>query len=780
MRTRTVLTVFLLLIAFTSSTYSQMLYWTTPPKKFSMSPATPTSTTLPGAAAAYSVANGAYDQFGNLLFYVQDRNIISNTGAVVGELATYGAQICYQEYSALGSEIAIVPIPGTCKEFYVIYTMDDLGAGVSQVLYVKVNAATTSPTVTYGSNVFVSCPYFTGYKNQGFSVGPGGSDFTGIAVSKVYTGTGSSAKRFLYAVGFSDILRAEISNSGISAFSTVASSTTLGLASFTDFESWEAELSWGGNYFAWTSTGSNKAFVIQLNPANGAYIASSLQQYSFTTPIGLEFTNAATNPKLYVTHAGGLSQILTSNQTTSAVSTTGYDLSKSYLEMAKNLKIYGVSPVFSGSTLVGSNLVGVNISTNALSAVSAGIDSRFVIDYITAYDQFTLPDQIDGEDYSYFSGAVPVKVANFTINGAVPTAICDDGIYPNYCSNSPLQFNATYTGGTPSQYKIVIQAASGCSPLTGFAYLNYQGAWTNGTPPANLDLRTLSDGAGRNLGNTSGIAIITYYTLDACGYQSSFAHYVKMITPVPPVLSLEIYNKNNAQVYLPASTNIASPVQAGTASIGFRINNSTGTITNVQVVVDEVTNAGVFVKNVITRNSSVSGVSGLTYEALNTYCANSAAWGFNPGFGGCTGGYTGYFSYTNGQLSLNRYFKLTVTVSNQCNSSTGFSYLLVNSIGNKMAPGAITVESPVSTEINAYPNPSNGHLTIAFGLETDKSLSMELTDMLGRPVMQLLSKTALQAGDFEQQYDISHLPAGAYMLRVRGEGQQHAQMINKL
>lgn len=109
------LTIIALVLTLTNS-FAQMIHWTTPPYKINTTPTTPTATALPGLAGAYSVANGAYDENGNLLFYVRDYGIYGPTGNSVGVLAFSNTQVCNEEYDILSSGVSIVPIPGTCRQ----------------------------------------------------------------------------------------------------------------------------------------------------------------------------------------------------------------------------------------------------------------------------------------------------------------------------------------------------------------------------------------------------------------------------------------------------------------------------------------------------------------------------------------------------------------------------------------------------------------------------------------------------------------------------------------
>ena len=182
-----------------SISYAQMKYWTTPPLKYNMSSTTLTSTALPDPGGPYSVANGVYDDNGNILFYIRDIDIYGPNGQTVGTLPWHNMSVCDEAYTILNPEINIVPIPGTCREYYVIYSMDN-PAGYSPVLYVKVNCSGISPVVTYNGFLYAICDWYTGVAYKPFHVSNhGGTDNTGMAVSKVISG--STEKRFLFSVG---------------------------------------------------------------------------------------------------------------------------------------------------------------------------------------------------------------------------------------------------------------------------------------------------------------------------------------------------------------------------------------------------------------------------------------------------------------------------------------------------------------------------------------------------------------------------------------------------
>lgn len=770
----------LMLLMLTSYTFAQQKTWTTPPKKWNMSPSTPTSTSLPGGASAYSVANGAYDEAGNLLFYVQDNEIYDDAGDLVDDLPNYYPNSdCDEAYTLLNGEIAIVPIPGTCNEFYVIYGKDNV-TGNSPLLYVEVDCSGASPSITYNGTVYTGC---LGYVNQAFIIANhGGLDHTAFAVSKVYDGSGASAVRFLLSVSATGIVKSIISSSGISS-GTTTTYTTLGLTIYTDFEGIEAEISWGSNYFAWSSA-NGKVFTINIDPANGDYIDPSTETYTISGAKGIEFSNSTGNPYLYVAAASDLKRINTSNQSSTNISWGSNDLSNTFLEYGKNGRIYGVSPTYSGGTLTGSKLVGI-VGTSVITGVTADIDSRHVYGTAVVSGIFTLPDQIDGEDYTYFFGLPKVTITNFTLNSNIVSDVCDNGT-DKYCQNAAINFNATYSGGTPDEYNLMIQAYDDntCSPtqLTGGSYINYQSGWQSGVLTNGTDLRTLTDGNSLNLGNITGTVKITYSIKDACGNESTYARYIQIYDPVP--LSIDLGIKTPSGWTTP-SHSIGSPVNVGTASLAYRVDGSTGTLSQLTVLIEEVDNTGAFIQTIYNKTINTTNFSLYDDVNLNTLCVGSAVWGFNPGFGGCTGGYTGYFSYTNGQESYQDYYKITVTLSNLCGTSSDWSYFYVSSQGNSPVNPNVTerkqqeVMEQENNSLNIYPNPVTNQLTIKFNQSTDDMVEISLTDVLGKQTRVLMPSTKVKKGNFNQTFDLITLPAGLYSYQIKTSNTIQTGMISK-
>ncbi len=470
---------------------------------------------------------------------------------------------------------------------------------------------------------------------------------------------------------------------------------------------------------------------------------------------------------MYISGNAGLNKINLSTSVVSAIATPGYALDNTLLEYGANNKIYGVSPTYTGTTLTSTKLVGISIPANTVTNVSINIDSRFTTtpntaSYNYAQNVFTLNDQIDGEDYKLFAGQPNAGITNFTINSVVPGGDCDVvGGFMDVYNCNPILCNANVTG-TPYQYKIDIVSVINCVPVNGAQYVNYSGVWTNGAPPPNIDLRTLTGANGKNLGNTTGYAQVTLSISNLCGTIKTYAKIINVKSAVSPSFSFGIYDYNNSQVYLLPSTNINAPCLAASTSIGFKISGSSGLITYITVQVDEVLPNQ---KNIFTKTTAINGAINYTYQNLNDYCVDQTVWNPFTGITACNGntGWQSYFAWTNAQLSLNSTYKLTVTFGNPCGSYTAYSYIkvVIPRVGNNEI-----VDDVNQINFVTYPNPVTDRLQIEFDNPSMQAYNLKLYDITGRQAFILLNDNIINAGQQSFNFDVAALPKGMYFYKL--------------
>lgn len=119
-----------------------MRNWTLPPNKVFMQygNTTPSVTSITGAPNnTYIVANGAYDENNNLLFYVIDDTLKDASSNYVGMISNY----------ATLKEIVIVPVPGECRKYYVIVG-HPVPLASSEILVSVVDCSSGSPSILSG------------------------------------------------------------------------------------------------------------------------------------------------------------------------------------------------------------------------------------------------------------------------------------------------------------------------------------------------------------------------------------------------------------------------------------------------------------------------------------------------------------------------------------------------------------------------------------------------------------------------------------------------------
>lgn len=101
---------------------------------------TPSVTSITGAPNnTYIVANGAYDENNNLLFYVIDDTLKDASSNYVGMISNY----------ATLKEIVIVSVPGECRKYYVIVG-HPVPLASSEILVSVVDCSSGSPSILSG------------------------------------------------------------------------------------------------------------------------------------------------------------------------------------------------------------------------------------------------------------------------------------------------------------------------------------------------------------------------------------------------------------------------------------------------------------------------------------------------------------------------------------------------------------------------------------------------------------------------------------------------------
>lgn len=419
----------------------------------SVNPIMPVYGNAPAPTAA-KVANGIYDQSGNLLFYIADNGIYDYNNNLMGTLNPVN----------LGAEIAIVPFgnnDNNCQRKFNIFYLN--GGVFSQTL------VSLCKTVVDMNDFSVT--------NQGVIDNLGvPQEFGALAVgSRIISGN-----RFLYYLGGSGTVGADYDGKIRKVVIHLDGTVTIQPQSNqvyppqypwpnagSDIFSTELELSPDGSYLAWASWSmvnppglpyQNRFHFIRLDPVSGDYMPNSYTEFNIPNISGnningfrgIEFFQNAAVTKLFIgAGADGIfyTDISTISNFIPVASSASLGLSQ--IELSFNGLMYAASA---------SGIVGAFDPTISFPAILSIPNSFTLTNPLppsgtwTGGDFFTLPDQIDGQDYSAIvpAAVAPViTVSSYTFNSG--NAVWSYG-------NNP--WNATATMPIHIHKELIIEAGS--------------------------------------------------------------------------------------------------------------------------------------------------------------------------------------------------------------------------------------------------------------------------------------------------------------------------------
>ncbi len=115
-------------------------------------------------------------------------------------------------------------------------------------------------------------------------------------------------------------------------------------------------------------------------------------------------------------------------------------------------------------------------------------------------------------------------------------------------------------------------------------------------------------------------------------------------------------------------------------------------------------------------------------------------------------------------IKLKAFSWTNATVANKVELEDGSIHVL-----NTCEQGGIRFYIPTqtATSLGARPNPVSSILSIEIGLAEPSNATLELVDVNGQSQMSILTNTALQAGRHLLNQDLSAIPSGTYLLRLR-------------
>ncbi|MBX7226253.1 MAG: T9SS type A sorting domain-containing protein [Chitinophagales bacterium] len=785
----------LLLLLYVLISNAQMKYWTFSNKKIDFTGVNPTLSTISSMPTFPQInhTNAVYDETGNLLFYIDNgqengqwyKMIYNASGVVVAKVP----RICAINPPSsctvpnYGPIFLIVPEDGTCRKYKIFYTLNIYICGSYSSLYMlSIDCSDPNNIVTSYSTTTQMNPC-NGEFDVPQSLTSSSGSYPGLTATKLI-----GNDRYIYFVTRSIIETFKLTSGNITKISTY--NIPENHPSLTELE-----------YF---NNGTNK-FISWVHSDNGyklckatlgtsetptSYSSFALNYSGLMNVSGFEID--PTNPDFaYISTNLGIFKQHLSNASNYTLLANSQNYSKTNLEIAKDGFIYAIN---NSGTLGKINLT---TSTIQASSLSLTIDETSNLNP-SSLSGYQLPNQIDGDNYTFFPNLPAlVTISNFTINNTTLSTNCAS--LTNINNFTPVQFNAT-TSGTPSQYRFEIKSLdASCNPVTGSGKINYSGSWINGTPPANLDISTLIDGAGLSLRNVTGKVKITYFVRNACNVAQGLSKNINLLPP-PTSMTISGVNCNNGSSYtisgIPANSFViwsASP--AGIVSINPNGNSCTLTQIGYGVITLTATLGNTTATKVITVglpytlypanpnlpeavmetgmdegpcnsqcyspggpsitwNTPIAyNATGVTWQKLWSLPANYAFWSGN------TNSMTLLFKAANQSVEFKR------TITNGCGSI--YEYYCFGSTTTLC--GARLQQTPQTVgQIKLYPNPVISGNELAFEildktiLETEGNLEYELIDIHDNL---LLNSTLLN-----QPIGIIKIPkvaAGIYFLRIK-------------
>jgi hypothetical protein len=717
---------FLLWLLSAQALWAQMHHFTLFPHRVSTI-GTVSASTLPGFSAgsppSYGVGNGAYRENGSDIpyFTIRDREVFDGAGTKIGELPLHTQEpycqpsypSCKRTFNVLNPEISIVPIPGSCRRFYVLYSLyEPIG---TVVLYSIVNADDPDDVYLESSTsnfVFPSNPYT--------SVSQTGN----IAVSRKKT----NGNYDMYVLWYDHIKRFELTSTGIVHITDLSvSGASVGLIAH------EFELSPDGAYLAW---GYNIEVYRKSTTTSGT---PNVDAYPVSSVYGIEF-HPTNSDIVYVSDGtNSIKEINMASSTllSSIVLPTNWKV-RSQLERDTQHRIYGI--YVNGTT---KRLFYFDQSNPGLPAVDTGIEPYSFDAYHSGLHYvYSLNKKLDGEDYSNFQGTPPI-VFSTSINSLAN----DEGNWNRFYNCLPIDL-ALLTTAAEARISIVKTDALK-NPLAGLGAFGYTSGWLL---PAALsgDLRSLA-GTANHLLNHHGYYELTIEVRNNCGAVSSAVWYLQVDAP-PTSASIQLELNDYVTPGIPDSPVKTVPgVSMSAFSASFNINNSSGDITYYNIGIEQVSGVdGTLIRPIFqSPNIPVANVNTLIALALNSLTIPAIpdiGWAGGPAF----------FVYN----GLGNTYKLTVEVGNDCGSSSDWSYMQINCMCRKGVRDLNDVADEDNVEV--FPNPFGNELLVQ---GAGAAAKVRLLNAMGQC---LYENNFIQLGNNLEPItiDAGHLPKGIYIYHV--------------
>lgn len=672
-----------LCLSVTFITQAQMTNFALFPNKVSVSTSSTTATTLGGdlnTTSPYTVGNAVFDENGNLVFAIRDENVYDDAGTLVGALPGYSnpnLSPASGDYFTPAEEIAIIPIPNTCKKYKVLY-----------IFYSLFGVALHDVTID-ASNGVVILPNPSNYTPIRESSGNAAS----IAVSKKMTNN----TRYIYYRSYApdEIRRYIISSTGSISYDQIIRTGVISSYNYS-----EMDLSPDGKYLYWAVNNT----IYSLDVSGTSFAPPFTQSIAANELIyGVEIYNG----KYYLATSIGLKKcdlLSTGNFGTIANVTSVTGVINSDLEEGKNGRLYGVKNGL---------LFSIN-TAEVLQTTSIAVNSTSFFEYI-----YKLNDQIDGEDYTNFNGTPILAMNDVKINGidAMNSSNPNNIITAYNCNDINLTLN---TLGTSAYIILIHNHTDVNGNFTPYnSTLEYSSEVIQGNVPHTQDLKTLPGTDGDYLQTHNGYFRVIEILFNACNWTSKEIFLHIPFNPSPAIVNVALNQPGGTPVPMKQTL----PGQSmGIYSGSYNISQSMGDIEFHTVKIDEINpSTGAIINTVLpelttTPTVPINNLTALPFNALNIPANANLNWNGGPGYFAGPGQFKSY--------------RVTIGVGNVCSTSTDWSYITPNNYARMAANDYEERQAE-----GAYPNPFNNETTISLALQAYEVIdNFELYDSKGTRV----------------------------------------------
>ncbi len=725
----------------------QMRKWNLIPNGVTFLTAQPSSFTNPNAVADGSLSAAAFDEDDKLLFYIKygtqgDGTLHDANGVFRAALPRYRSNYVQDDngffvtYSSWGREMAVVPVPGACKQFYVFYTQTTpvrvAGGGSisvrSVLLRATIDCTGLTPIISsqpspLHENLYSEC---------------------GIAVSKKVNGV-----RWLYVRDRSSINAFAVSANGIG--SAVYFNNLFGGPAV------EMDLSPDGTRMAMSvsPTMFGGVLLADVDPGTGAVTNLRSAGPANGQAYGVEFSSD--NKTLYIsgTYSGAGAGIFAFTLATSQFSflpaSNLQGLNQTALELGFDGRIYGCT--------TSGGLVGLNQASNTLTAPITNIAISTAPSATTPLNGpkgYALPDQIDGEDYTFFFEGLEPKLSSVQTGGRP--------LNPNkfqnlYTCQASIPVTATLTNVT--QVKLILDRANPDGTLVGSTAPLASSFITAGSA---INLLTVF-GNGYFVSNP-GYYRLTYEGYNSCSNVRRVAGLIRVSNGAPvATFSFRTGDPNAAAV---AGATVTTPANVGGLGGAVQLTNTSSSF--------EVYHAQIEQHN--SANGTFTTV-GSVFDGV--FPAGSTTIRLNDIINWANGAPAGSSNYFAGMAQRDQVYKISLTLENACGpspSAVGFFKPITDAY--RPATGHHGTGQPAAAALTLHPNPataSDGQVRLSYELPTAQVVQIRLLNLTtGQHGPDALPQGQQSAGLHEVRIDLSGLPAGQYVAELLGEQQARIRL----